>query len=372
MSVIAYKNEARPVGAETWPHDVLPILLAGGKGSRLHELTETICKPAVPFLGSTRIVDFTMENLRLGGAPEVLVATQYRPNLLHTHLKNRWNDAMSVGIRHAPQMTGRPEGSKGTADAVRLMIDEIDAVAPRDVLILAADHVYRMDYRKMIDAHRAQGAAVTVAADCVPREAASAFGILETDPAERIVRFVEKPNSPPAWSRNPSVALASMGLYIFRWEALRALLMDNPGALDFGHDILPQAVSHGDAYAYTPGAQVPFYWRDVGTLDALRAAALDFMSDRPPFNLPDPPGAKPRLGVLDSVVMNGAFVSEGALVSNSIVAPGAAIPFAMTIGVDPNSDAVRFRRTPGGTILITPAMIAEMQPMADLHVSAGR
>lgn len=372
MSVIAYRTKARPAGAAPWPRDVLPILLAGGKGSRLYELTDTICKPAVPFLGSTRIVDFTMENLRLGGAPEVLVATQYRPNLLHNHLKNRWNDSVAVGIRHAPQMTGRPEGSKGTADAVRLMIDEIDAVAPRDVLILAADHVYRMDYRRMIDAHRAHGAAVTVAADCVPRDAASSFGILETDRSDRIVRFVEKPGSAPTWSRNPAVALASMGLYIFRWDALRTLLMNNPGALDFGHDILPQAVSHGNAYAHTPGAQAPFYWRDVGTLDALRAAALDFMSDRPPFDLPTPPDATSRLGVMDSIVMNGAFVSEGALVSRSIVAPGAAIPFAMTIGVDPKSDAMRFRRTPEGTILVTPAMIAEMQPMADLHVSAGR
>lgn len=371
MNVITHRNRARTAAAGPWPHDVLPVLLAGGKGSRLHELTETICKPALPFLGATRIVDFTMENLRLGGAPEVLVATQYRPERLHSHLRTRWSEALSVGIRHAPRMTGRPEGAKGTADAVRLLIAEIDAAAPRDVLILAADHVYRMDYRGMIDAHRAQGAAVTVAADCVPRHAASAFGILEADAADRIVRFVEKPADPPAWCRDPAVALASMGLYVFRWDVLRALLIDNPGAIDFGHDILPQAVTRGDAYAFAPGAQAPFYWRDVGTLDALRAAALDFMSDRPPFDLPDPPGPAPRLGVVDSIVMNGAFVSEGALVSNCIVAPGTAVPFAMRIGVNPRSDAVRFRRTDNGTILVTAGMMAAMQPMPDLHVPAG-
>lgn len=355
----------------TWPHDVLPVVLAGGKGSRLHELTETVCKPAVPFLGTTRIVDFAMENLRLGGVPEVLVATQYRGESLHTHLKTRWRDAMSVKIRHAPQMTGRAEGSKGTADAVRLLVDEIDALAPRDVLILAADHVYRMDYRRMIDAHRASGAALTVAADCVPRQAASAFGVLETDRSDRIIRFAEKPANPPGWSSDPTVALASMGLYIFRWDALRALLVDNPGALDFGHDILPTAVSEGRTYAYAPAAHAPLYWRDVGTLDALRAAALDFMSDSPPFALPNPPGAAPRLGVLDSVVMEGAFVSEGALVSNCIVAPGVTVPFASAIGVNPASDAIRFRRTPLGTVLVTPGMISAMQPKASRHVSVG-
>ncbi|WP_375263567.1 sugar phosphate nucleotidyltransferase [Palleronia sp.] len=371
MGDLGFKRGCASNTGAAWPHDVLPVLLAGGKGSRLHELTQTICKPAVPFLGTTRIVDFTMENLRLGGVPEVMVATQYRGKSLHTHLKTRWQESMSVKIRHAPQMMGRAEGSRGTADAVRLLIDEIDSIAPRDVLILAADHVYRMDYRRMIDAHRATGAAVTVAADCVPRHTASAFGVLETDPFDRIVRFVEKPGNPPSWSRDPSIALASMGLYVFRWDALRTLLLENPGALDFGHDILPAAVSQGRTFAYAPSAHAPLYWRDVGTLDALRAAALDFMSDSPPFALPSPPGATPRLGIMDSVIMEGAFVSEGALVSNCIVAPGVTVPFACAIGVDPASDAVRYRRTPLGTILVTPGMISAMQPKAARHVSVA-
>ena len=361
-------NEFRNSTSTEWPSDVVTVLLAGGKGSRLHELTESICKPAVPFVGATRIVDFTMENLRLCGVPEVLVATQYRGESLHGHLKARWQDTLSIKIRNAMQMTGRAEGSRGTADALRLLLAEIDAAAPRDVLILAADHVYRMDYRNMLGAHRESGASVTVAADCVPRSAASAFGVLETDPADRIVRFVEKPAEPPAWSRDPAIALASMGLYLFRWDVLRELLLSHPEALDFGYHILAMAVASGEAFAHAPGATAPFYWRDVGTLDTLRAAALDFMSDQPPFDLPDPPGPQHRLGVMDSIVMPGAFVSEGALVSNCIIAPGATVPFAMNIGVDPGRDAMRFRRTSKGTILVTPGMVEAMQPKGRRHV----
>ncbi|SPJ22623.1 sugar phosphate nucleotidyltransferase [Palleronia abyssalis] len=351
--------------------DTLPVLLAGGRGSRLYELTETLCKPAVPFIGRTRIVDFTMENLRQARMDRVIVATQYQAAALHQHLIDRWQPYMSVHLRHAPTLTGRPEGSRGTADAVRLMIDEIDAARPREVLILAADHVYKMDYNAMIRDHRDRGALVTVAADSVPRGQANAFGVIEANLNARISRFVEKPSDPPCWTSDPTKVLASMGLYIFDWPYLRDLLLNEADLMDFGHDVLPHAVAEGRAYVHAPAQNGPFYWRDVGTLDALRCAALDFMSDTPPFSLPDPSTDPVRLGYMESVVMDGSFVSAGALLSKCIVSPGVVLPFGTEIGMHPDRDARHFRRTEEGTILVTPSMIAGLKKANATYLSAN-
>ncbi len=345
------------------PGGVLPILLAGGRGSRLHELTDRLCKPAVPFIGRTRIVDFTVSNLHTSGFGEVLVATQYRAAPLERHLRAAWSDRLALKLRHAPTLTGRPEGSRGTADALRVLRRDIDAVAPRAVLVLAADHIYRMRYGPMIAAHMETGATLTVAADMVPRRMASAFGVLAADPGGRVSRFVEKPDHPPASAHDPDRSLASMGLYVIDWAWLRDYLDTNPAAMDFGHDVLPDAVAEGRSYVHVPGQSGPFYWRDVGTLDALRAAALDFLGPEPPFPLPRPhPPVLPRNGILDTLVMDGAVVSRGALLAGCVVAPGAVVTFGRAIGVDAARDRANFRRTAAGTTLVTAEMLAAADP----------
>lgn len=225
---------------------VFPILLAGGRGTRLHELTDLRCKPAVPFVDGRRIVDFTMANLTGSGLTDILVATQYRAETLEEYLRQIWQQRLAPGglrLRDPARKRGGPSAYDGTADAVRGNIAEIDVVNPDEVLILAADHVYKMDYRPMIEAHRRSGAMLTVAVDMVARAEVTAFGVLDADANGRVTRFAEKPENPPGSTADPARALVSMGIYVIDWTWLRTLLIDYPEALDFGHDVLPMAVS---------------------------------------------------------------------------------------------------------------------------------
>lgn len=355
----------------------LTILLAGGKGSRLHELTRAECKPAIHFAGHRRIVDFAMANAVRTGLDRMIVATQYQPRSLTQHLWDHWAMAFDCGkglmLRHGPTLAGL-EGYLGTADAVTRNMDEIDLIAPRDILILAADHIYEMDYGPMIDAHRASGAAVTVAAHVVPRAGASDFGIFLTDDTGHATAFLEKPLDPPGLPDDPARALASMGVYIFRWDWLRATLLrdarDTASSHDFGHDILPPAVAEGQAMVWRftgpPRSHAAPYWRDVGTLDAFRVTQLDFLQPAPPCTLPDtamplplPAAAPPRNdGLLsDSVLMPGASVGAGARLHRTIVGPHTHIPGGMIIGEDRDEDSRWFRRTPDGTVLVTAEML---------------
>jgi len=356
---------------------VAAIMLAGGQGSRLHELTERDCKPAVWFTGGRRIVDWTMANLAQSGLTDLIVATQYRPETLHRHLAAQWRPAfrqidIRCGSASAPY--------RGTADAVARNIAAIDAQAPTEVVVVAADHVYRMDLGEMIAAHRASGARVTVAADIVPRMEARAFGVMHIRPDNRIVEFVEKPADPPAMPGEPDKALASMGIYVFSWRWLRSLLpeaMEAAGSShDFGHDIVPLAVARGDAAAY-PVRKGPaggrFYWRDVGTLDAYRGTWLELEDGVPDCPAPIYPcltepaasaGPQPHLLPLrraragSNVVLSTWPLPSNARLERTIVAPGAVIPPDLVTGEDPAEDARWFRVTPGGTTLITPAMLA--------------
>lgn len=373
-------------------HDggTLAILLAGGRGTRLHELTRNDCKPAVFFAGRRRIVDFAMANALRSGLQQVIVCTQYQAGSLSRHLQGRWQVGFGGGLmlRHGPAIA-RPEGYLGTADAVTRNMAEIDAIAPAQVIVLAADHVYEMDYRPMIAAHRASGAAVTVAAHVVGRASASEFGVLATDAAGRITRFVEKPADPPAMPGDSLHALASMGVYVFDWAWLRAALLRDAGDSlsdhDFGNDILPVAVAGGQAMAYRmPGLRGGDpYWRDVGTLDAFRVTQLDFLQADPPCALPEtvlpatalPEPAFPAGGPVtplrrsnpppaivdgflsDTVLMPGASVGRGARLHRAIVAPDTHIPGGMVIGEDVAEDARWFRRTAGGTVLVTADML---------------
>ena len=384
--------------------DCLTIVLAGGQGSRLHELTYDECKPAIYFGGSGRIVDYALANALRSGTSDILVATQYKPDTLVQHLRADWA-ARFVGaggrmqIRDARFVTGRSDGYRGTADAVTRNIGAIDAIAPKDVLILAADHVYRMDYGPMIDAHRKSGAAATVAVHPVPLKEASAFGVVDAGLKGRIRGFAEKPSDPRPMAREADLALVSMGIYVFRWEWLRerlkADLRSDASTHDFGHDILPLAVREGVAQAWTFAAETGApYWRDVGTLDAFREAQIDFARPRPPIDLggelhrieglaetaaafsPEraarclPLGSMVdrslvsegcRVGygarIASSVLMPRSMVGENARLSRVIVAPGTLVPRGFVVGEDPVEDARWFRRTAGGTVLMTQAML---------------
>ena len=358
--------------------DVLTLLLAGGKGTRLHELTRAECKPAIHFAGPRRIVDFAMANAVRSGLNRIIVATQFAPATLTRHLWEHWAMAFDCGkgmiLRHGPTLAGF-EGYLGTADAVTRNIALIDSLAPRDILILAADHIYGMDYTPLLDAHRDSGAAITVAAQTVPRASASEFGVFVTDASGRATRFLEKPADPPGLPDDPARALASMGIYACRWDWLRAtLLQDATNALsshDFGHDILPPAIAAGQAqvWSFTTSDAKP-YWRDVGTLDAFRVTQLDFLQPAPPCALPETvmPGPGPQArptrneGLLsDSVLLPGASVGRGARLHRTIVAPYAHVPGGMVIGEDRDEDARWFRRTQGGTVLVTAEMLARRE-----------
>ncbi|ULB10368.1 NTP transferase domain-containing protein [Cereibacter azotoformans] len=373
------------------------VLLAGGRGSRLHELTSRECKPALPFAGPRRIVDFTLANAVRSGLGRMIVATQYRPETLARHLKTHWAGQFAPGalrLREGTAVTGTPQGYGGTAAAVAANLDELQAEGVRELVVLAADHVYAMDYAGMVAAHRASGASATVAVDTVPRHRASAFGVVRTSESGRIESFLEKPDPVPADPALPGRAQVSMGIYVFDLDWLASVLRIIPGtAQDFGNDILPLAVALGEANAY----RVPdegFYWRDVGTLDAYRLAQLEFQRGEPPCALPPRIGASehemraasgeliqfafrmqtggmslhaPRLGadtpgrwtMLDeSVLLPGARVAPGVRLTRTIVAPGTSVPAGLVIGEDADEDARWFRRTEEGTVLVTTQMLA--------------
>lgn len=350
------------------------VVLAGGKGTRLFELTEALCKPAIHFAGSHRLIDFALANLVRSSVLNALVATQYKPDTLISHIAAVWHRRFAVRggriiIRDAAKLSGQ---YLGTADAVLRNIEIIDAHAPSEVLVLGADHIYDMDYGPMIAAHRASGAAATVAANVVPRADATEFGVIAAGPDGRATDFLEKPSVPPGMADAPNYALASMGIYVFSWPWLREWLIrdaqDLTSSHDFGHDLLPRAMQAGELNVYrfsSVGARA--YWRDVGTLDAYRGAALTFALGMRPCRLPEEdtallgeslPMKRPDLNSGSSIVMPGSYVSSGARLKNAIVAEGAMVPARLVVGEDPTEDARWFRVTPGGTTLITKKMLA--------------
>lgn len=335
---------------------VKTILLAGGKGTRLHELTASESKPAVLFAGRNRIIDFAMANVVRSGLSSLDIATQFAPQTLHDHIPGRWGNHFEHGLLSTHDGQG---AFAGTADAVRKLWATIIAEDAEDVLVLAADHVYDMDYGALIRHHRDSNASVTIAVDVVPQSQAIGFGILNSDEDGRIVSFLEKPSAPPSIPGEPGYSLASMGIYVFSRCWLSHMLAKNQQAIDFGHHVIPIAVEHGEASAFrlrpAPTSNSP-YWRDVGTLDALRVAQLDFI-DQLPARLPNvSPAGKWSLG-RGSVAMAGAFIGAGARLTNTIVAPDTIVPSGMVAGEDAEEDAEWYRVSAGGTILITQAMI---------------
>lgn len=405
----------------------MALVLAGGRGSRLMNLTDNRAKPAVHFGGKFRIIDFALSNCVNSGFRRIGVVTQYKSHSLLRHLQRGWSFMRSemgdfVDLLPAQQRVNEVDWYRGTADAVWQNLDIVRDMQPQYVVILAGDHIYKMDYSIMLADHVASGRGVTVGCIEVPRPEATGFGVMAVDEQRNITSFVEKPADPPPMPGNPAVSLASMGIYIFNADYLYRLLdedaKDAGSDHDFGKNLIPKAVSEGQALAHpfsmSAIANPPYsraYWRDVGTVDAYWAANLDLASTTPELNMYDRdwpvwtyqeqlPPAKfvhnqdgRRGEAIDSLVSGGCIVS-GATVLNSVLFSNVLIrsysqlertvvlpdvqvnrhcrirnavidrrcklPEGLVVGEDPELDAKRFYRSPGGVVLVTRAMLDKL------------
>ena len=331
-------------------NNMLAMILAGGRGSRLHELTNRVAKPAVSYGGKYRIVDFPLTNCANSGVDIVGVLTQYESVLLNSYVAagGRWGlDARESGVFVLPpreKADADLDVYRGTADAISQNIDFIDKYSPEYLLVLSGDHIYKMDYDKMLDYHKEMNADATIAVIEVPMKEASRFGIMNTDGAGRIVEFEEKPE-------HPKSNLASMGIYIFNWKLLRKMLLadmkDPDSHHDFGKDIIPQLLNDNKTLA---AYKFKGYWKDVGTIDSLWEANMDLIDSRNELNLNDPtwkiytedtPALPQYIGpnakidkafitqgcvvegeVKHSVLFTGCKVGEGAKIIDSVLMPG--------------------------------------------------
>jgi glucose-1-phosphate adenylyltransferase len=403
------------------------LVLAGGRGSRLMQLTDRRAKPAVYFGGKFRIVDFALSNCVNSGIRRIAVVTQYKSHSLLRHVQRGWSFMRSelnefVDLLPAQQRINEDQWYRGTADAVYQNLDIIRSAYPPDfIVVLAGDHVYKMDYSLMVADHVRHGKGVTVGCLEVPREEAKGFGVIAIDAERAITSFVEKPADPPAMPGNPDQSLASMGIYVFSADYLYRLLeedvADPRSNHDFGKDIIPKAVREGQALAHpfsmscipNPPHTVS-YWRDVGTVDAFWAANLDLASNNPALNMYDPRwpiwtyqeqlapakfvDADGRSGsasnslvsggcivagatVTRSVLFSSVRVQSGAVADQAVVLPDAQIgagcriqrvvidrrcvlPDGLVIGEDAALDAKRFYRTDSGVVLVTREMLAKL------------
>ncbi|HSK89939.1 MAG TPA: glucose-1-phosphate adenylyltransferase [Euzebyales bacterium] len=334
--------------------NVLAMVLAGGKGSRLHPLSRDRAKPAVPFGGQYRLIDFALSNLANAGFLKIVVLTQYKSHSLDRHLALTWRMSPLLGNYVTPvpaQMRRGDRWFEGSADAIFQNFNLLGDERPKHVLVFGADHIYRMDPAQMLDAHIRSGAGVTVAGIRVPVSEANQFGVLQAAGDGRIANFLEKPEDPEPLPDDPDHVFASMGNYIFEIETLRRAVSedanDDDSSHDLGGNIIPMLVDRDEAYVYdftendVPGSteRDRDYWRDVGTLDAFYDAHMDLISVDPVFNLynrewpiytwnePAPPAKfvfdiEGRRGqALDSMVSQGVVVSGGT-VRRSVLSPG--------------------------------------------------
>jgi len=335
----------------TLMNNIFTMVLAGGKGERLSPLTEQRAKPAVPFGGKYRIIDFTLSNCLNSGLRKIAVLIQYKSHSLDRHIRVGWNILNAeLGEYIAavpPQQRISEDWYKGTADAVYQNMFLIDSEQPEFLLILAGDHIYKMNYAEMYYWLIAKQADAVVGAIDIPIQDASRFGVISVDEDYRIVRFDEKPDQPTALPHDPAHAFVSMGIYLFRTQAIREHLLadaQHGGAHDFGKNIIPKMIEQGRVYAFKfqdGNKKAVQYWRDIGTLDAYWEANMDLVAVDPQFNLYDSawpirtyqgqfPPAKfvfaqdydgGRMGVaLDSIVCGGCIIS-GARVQNSVLSP---------------------------------------------------
>ena len=404
--------------------DTMAFVLAGGRGSRLMELTNSRAKPAVYFGGKTRIIDFALSNALNSGIRRIGVATQYKAHSLIRHLTRGWTFLRperneSFDILPASQRVSEDLWYRGTADAVYQNIDIVQSYGPKYMIVLAGDHIYKMDYERMIQQHVDSGADVTVGCVEVPRMEASGFGVMHVDEDDRIIAFFEKPADPPAMPDKPDRALASMGIYVFETTYLFDLLEEDAANTsstnDFGRDLIPRIVTEGKAVAHRfadscvkSNESAEDYWRDVGTVDAYWESNIDLTIITPALDLyehdwpiwtyseltapakfvHDAPG---RRGTAISSLVSGGCIVSGTELRRSLLFTGVrtnsytyieeavilphvqvgrhvrlrkvvidrsvVIPDGLVVGEDAEADAARFRRTERGVCLITQQMI---------------
>jgi len=326
----------------------LAMILAGGVGERLYPLTKVKAKPAVPFGGIYRIIDFTLSNCLHSGIRRIFVLTQHKSLPLDRHLWLGWSSLFRTELGEflatvPPQQRLVREWYRGTADAVFQNIDLLSHERPKFVLILAGDHVYRMDYRAMLQFHLSKNAEVTIACTTVPIKDASRFGVMEVDENDKIIGFEEKPQKPKSLPNDPSHSLISMGIYLFNTETLvRAVIQDakrTDSDHDFGKNVIPSLVQQGaQVFAFNIRKELPplfHYWQDIGTLDSYYDAHMELVSPNPSFPLHDDewtirtylPPLPPAVLKGDAVtrfcvVSPGCVIEEGAIVEHSILSPG--------------------------------------------------
>jgi glucose-1-phosphate adenylyltransferase len=409
------------------PKRTVALVLAGGRGSRLMSLTDRRAKPAVYFGGKFRIVDFALSNCLNSGIRRIGVITQYKSHSLLRHLQRGWAFLKSemnefVDLLPAQQRNDNENWYRGTADAVYQNLDILEGYEADYIVVLAGDHIYKMNYALMLADHVDKGRPCTVGCIAVPRSEASAFGVMAIDDHRMVTEFVEKPDHPPAMPGRPEMSLASMGIYIFNaqylYQELARDMADPQSSHDFGKDIIPHAVRHGDVVAHpyslscVPNAEegAEPYWRDVGTIDAYWDANIDLTATDPLLNLYDrhwpimtyqdqlPPAKfvhnrEDRRGVaIESMVSGGCIVSghvfrsvlfssvrvhsystvnwsvllpgvvvgRGARLTRVVVDRGVNIPDGFVIGEDAEIDARRFHRSASGITLVTADMVANI------------
>jgi glucose-1-phosphate adenylyltransferase len=400
----------------------MAVVMAGGRGERLRDLTLHRCKPATPFGGKFRIVDFVLSNCVNSGIRQIYLMTQYKGQSLIQHVQRGWSYLRGefgefVHVVPAQQQIGE-HWYRGTADCVYQNLDLIRASRPKHVLVLAGDHIYKMDYGPMIAWHDEKGADITVGVVEVPLEKASEFGVLTANELNRVTRFAEKPKKPDPIPGRSDVAMASMGIYVFNAELLEQLLIDdaaNPNTShDFGKNIIPGAIDKLKVFAYPftdVKTRAQSYWRDVGTLDAYYDANIELVHVAPELNLYDEewpiwtyqPHQPPAKFVLDEdgrrgmavntmvsggCIVSGAHVDQsllfsnvridersrihrslllpnvvvhaGSTINNAILDVGCDVPPNTNIGVDPVADKKRFYVTERGIVLVTPEMLQRL------------
>ena len=406
--------------------ETLTLILAGGQGERLYPLTRDRAKPAVPFAGHYRIIDFTLSNCINSGLKRIYVFTQYKSQSLDNHLRLGWNifvgafDEFLFSV--PPQLRTGESWYLGTADAVLQNIYILQELRPRRVLILSGDHIYKMDYSEMIEAHIRTGALITAATVECELKSACRMGILEIGEDNRILAFKEKPGKPESIPGRAGFAWANMGVYVFETPILIDVISGKSGGdpvRDFGRDILPRLVQSGKVFAYPFRDDKENYWRDIGTLDSYYEASMDLVKVDPPFNLydasfpihssthPRPPakmvfagGDPDRIGVaLDSLVCGGSIISGGrversilspdvrinsysrvedsilfdrvqvgryAKIRRAIIDKGTKVPSGFSIGYDLEKDAKRFTVTDAGVVVIPKGELIEPEDDAGL------
>ncbi|WP_372525894.1 glucose-1-phosphate adenylyltransferase [Piscinibacter sp.] len=409
--------------------DAMAFVLAGGRGSRLMELTDRRAKPGVFFGGKTRIIDFALSNALNSGIRRISVATQYKAHSLIRHLTRGWSFLRaerneSFDILPASQRVSEDAWYRGTADAVFQNIDIVESYSPKYVVVLAGDHIYKMDYEVMLQQHVESGADVTLGCLEVPRMEATGFGVMHVDEHDTIKSFIEKPADPPGIPDRPDMALASMGIYVFDTKFLFDLLKKDAAepssSHDFGKDLVPYVVAHGKAVAHRFSAscvrsahESEAYWRDVGTVDAYWESNIDLTAVTPALDIYDTDwpiwtyseltapakfvhDEEGRRGfAISSLVSGGCIVSGTEMrrsllftgvrthsysrIEEAVILPyvtigrkvslkkvvidrGVVIPDDLVVGQDLELDASRFRRTEKGVCLITQPMIDRLTP----------